>query len=70
MTYLSVTQFETRHRLIEAELEREHARAAGRRVGRAPAPRPPLAQGRPGRRRGLGAGGASDGRAHSRAVSP
>ena len=32
MTYLSVTQFETRHRQIEAELEREHAEAAGRRV--------------------------------------
>jgi hypothetical protein len=32
MTYLSVTQFETRHRQIEAELEREHAKAAGRRV--------------------------------------
>ena len=32
MTYLSVTQFETRHRQIEAELEREHAQAAGRRV--------------------------------------
>ncbi|HXV33969.1 MAG TPA: hypothetical protein VD769_08165 [Gaiellaceae bacterium] len=32
MTYLTLTQFETRHRQIEAELEREHARAAGRRV--------------------------------------
>ena len=32
MTSLSVTQFETRHRQIEAELEREHALAAGRRV--------------------------------------
>ena len=32
MTYLSVTQFETRHRQIEAELERDHARAADRRV--------------------------------------
>jgi hypothetical protein len=30
MTSLSVTQFETRHRQIEAE--REHALAAGRRV--------------------------------------
>jgi hypothetical protein len=32
MTYLTVTQFETRHRQIEAELEREHAKAAERRV--------------------------------------
>lgn len=32
MTYLSLTQFETRRRQIEAELEREHALAAGRRV--------------------------------------
>lgn len=32
MTYLTVTQFETRHRLVEAELERDHASAAGRRV--------------------------------------
>ena len=31
MTSLSVTQFETRHRQIEAS-EREHALAAGRRV--------------------------------------
>ncbi len=37
MTYLSVTQFETRRRQIEAELEREHALAAGRASGRAPA---------------------------------
>jgi hypothetical protein len=32
MTYITLTQFETRHRQIEAELEREHALAAGRRV--------------------------------------
>jgi hypothetical protein len=32
MTHLSVTQFETRQRLIEAELERDHPRVAGRRV--------------------------------------
>jgi hypothetical protein len=32
VTYLSVTQFETLHRQLEAELEREHAQAAGRRV--------------------------------------
>jgi hypothetical protein len=32
MTYLSVTQFETRHRLVSAELERERASAASRRV--------------------------------------
>lgn len=32
MTYLTVTQFETRHRLIEAELETEHAKVADRRV--------------------------------------
>ena len=30
MTHISLTQFETRHRQIEAELEREHALAAGR----------------------------------------
>lgn len=34
MTYLSVTQFETRHRLVSAELERERAAAEGRRVER------------------------------------
>jgi hypothetical protein len=34
MTYLTVTQFETRHRLVSAELERERASAAGRRVER------------------------------------
>ncbi len=40
MTYLSVTQFETRHRLIQAELEREHTRTADRRVvARPPRPR-------------------------------
>ena len=32
MTYVSLTQFETRHRMIVDELEREHAEAAGRRV--------------------------------------
>jgi hypothetical protein len=32
MTQISLTQFETRHRQIEAELEREDAVAAGRRV--------------------------------------
>jgi hypothetical protein len=32
MTYLSVTQFETRHRQIEAELERDHAKVADRHV--------------------------------------
>jgi len=30
--YPPVTQFETRHRLLDAELERAHALAAGRRV--------------------------------------
>ena len=30
--YPPVTQFETRHRLLEAEREHEHAKAAGRRV--------------------------------------
>ena len=35
MTYLtSVTQFETRHRQVGAELGRERAAAASRRVGR------------------------------------
>jgi hypothetical protein len=34
MTYPSVTQFETRHRLVSAELERERVSAAGRRVER------------------------------------
>jgi hypothetical protein len=34
MTYLSVTQFETHHRLASAELEREHAAAEARRVER------------------------------------
>jgi hypothetical protein len=37
MTYLSLTQFETRHRQLEAEREREHAQAAGRRVVELPA---------------------------------
>jgi hypothetical protein len=32
MTHLTITQFETHRRLIDAELEREHAKAAGRRV--------------------------------------
>jgi hypothetical protein len=32
MTHISLTQFETRHRQIEAELERDHALAADRRV--------------------------------------
>ena len=32
MTYASLTQFETRHRMIRKELEREHAKAADRRV--------------------------------------
>jgi hypothetical protein len=32
MTYLTITQFETRDRLIEAELEREHSKVADRRV--------------------------------------
>jgi hypothetical protein len=36
MTHLSVTQFETRHRQIGDELEREHAKAAGRRVSELP----------------------------------
>ena len=54
MTYLtSVTQFETRHRQIEAELGRERAAAASRRVER-PRRTSRLAQGRPGRRRSLG----------------
>lgn len=34
MTSFSVTQFETRHRLVSAELERERASAKGRRVER------------------------------------
>jgi len=34
--YPPVTQFETRHRQIEAELEREHAKAAGRRMTERP----------------------------------
>lgn len=36
MTYLTVTQFETSHRMVGAELEREHARAASRRVTKRP----------------------------------
>jgi hypothetical protein len=36
MTYLSVTQFETRHRLVSAELKRERASAASRRVAARP----------------------------------
>jgi len=32
MAYLSVIQAETRHRMIETELERDHQLAAGRRV--------------------------------------
>jgi hypothetical protein len=36
MTYLSVTQFDTRHRLVEAEHERADAKAAGRHVARRP----------------------------------
>ena len=32
MTYLSITQFETRHRLIEAELKHERTKVADRRV--------------------------------------
>jgi hypothetical protein len=36
MTYLSVTQLETRHRLVEADLGRADAKAAGRRVARRP----------------------------------
>jgi hypothetical protein len=34
MTYLAVTQFETRHRLVSAELERERASAGSRRAAR------------------------------------
>jgi hypothetical protein len=34
MTYLTVTQLETRHRQIDAELERKTVKAAGRRVER------------------------------------
>jgi hypothetical protein len=34
MTYLSVTQLETRHRLVSAELGRERAAAEARRVER------------------------------------
>jgi hypothetical protein len=36
MTHLSVTQSETRHRLVEADLERADAKAAGRRVAQRP----------------------------------
>jgi hypothetical protein len=36
MTHLSVTQFETRHRQIGDQFEREHAKAAGRRVSELP----------------------------------
>ena len=32
MAYLTITQFETRHRQIDAELERKTTKAAGRRV--------------------------------------
>jgi len=32
MTYLSVTQLKTRRRLVEAELERERAKASARRA--------------------------------------
>jgi len=39
MTYLSVTQLETRRRLVEAELEREHAKASARRAVERPRPR-------------------------------
>lgn len=39
MTSLSLTQFETRHRMLQAELEREHAEAADRRVVRLERPR-------------------------------
>ena len=53
MTQISLTQFETRHRQIEAQLEREHALATGRRVVERPRRTPALVQGRPGRRRGL-----------------
>jgi hypothetical protein len=41
MTYLTITQFETRHRLIEAEREREHAKVADRRVVELPHRRRP-----------------------------
>jgi hypothetical protein len=59
MTYLSLTQFETRHRTIVDELEREHAKAAGRRVVEVERPRRT--------RRWLRAvRGASDGRADPR----
>jgi uncharacterized small protein (DUF1192 family) len=34
MTYLSVTQLETRHRLVSAELRRERAAAEARRAKR------------------------------------
>jgi hypothetical protein len=62
MTYLSLTQFETRHRTIVDELEREHAKAAGGRVVEVERPRRPR---RP--RRWLRAvRGASDGRADPR----
>jgi hypothetical protein len=36
MTSLTVTQFETRHRLVSTELERERASAAGRRASKRP----------------------------------
>ncbi len=36
MTQISLTQFETRHRQIEAQLEREHALATGRRAVEGP----------------------------------
>ena len=36
MTYLTVTQFETRHRHVSAELERERAAAARRRASKRP----------------------------------
>jgi len=36
MTYLTVTQFETSHRMVSAELEREHAKASSRRMVKRP----------------------------------
>jgi hypothetical protein len=54
MTHLSPIQFETRRRQLGAELERESARVASRRVSPRPRRSRPVAQGRPGRRSDLG----------------
>ena len=41
MTYASLTQFETRHRMIREELGREHAKAVGGRADEVEPPRRP-----------------------------